>query len=269
MKFKKFTEGISFNGQTFDVRFFSSEEDDIIDIVIPFINESTFDNNIYYFGYKFNKDVPSKIRSKFIHWIKGLDNTKPDVDTIENLVTFPLVELNKEVNLSTFSCTLYPRSERSDLTKVIQRSALNIIPSMNISSFELIKTMPKDIEFDWDKFDANYEGEIGDYQYRQIRDYIDNTLMPRIHALEYFSIAKEVKYKYRPYIKNYLHFDNAEQEKSFKALNGGNILILDDINTSGSTLREILKIVRMLVPESRIYIFTLIGNKDSMEEPNG
>ena len=265
MKFKKVNEGISFNGETFDVRFFSNSEEDIVDIVIPFVHESTFDNNVYYFGYQFNKDVPSKIRSKFIHWIKGLEDDKPDVDTIENLVAFPLVELNKEVNLSTFSCTLYPRSERSDLTRLIHRSALNIIPSMKICSFELIKTMPQDVEFDWDKFDANYEGDIGDHQYSQIRNFIDNTLMPRIHTLKYFSIAQEVKSKYRPYIKNYLKFENAEQEAAFKALNGGNIIILDDINTSGSTLREILKIVRMLVPESKIYIFTLIGNKEEEE----
>lgn len=261
MKFKRVNEGISFNGKTFDVRFFDSSDDDIIDIVIPFVYESTFDNNVYYFGYQFNKDVPSRIRSKFIHWIKGLEDDKPDIDTIENLVAFPLVELNKEVNLSTFSCTLYPRSNRSDLTRLIQRSAFHIIPSMNISSFELIKTLPKNIEFDWDKFNADYEGEIGDHQYTQIKEYIENTLMPRIHSLEYFSIAQNVKYKYRPYIKNYLSFENPEQETAFKALNGGNILILDDINTSGSTLREILKIIRVLVPESKIYIFTLIGNK--------
>ena len=262
MKFKKVNEGISFNGKTFDVRFFNSSDEDIIDIVIPFVHESTFDNNVYYFGYKFNKDVPSKIRSKFIHWIKGLDDTMPDADTIENLVTFPLVELNKEVNLSTFSCTLYPRSNRSDLTRLIQRSAVNVLPRMNIHSFELIKELPKNIEFDWHQFDFDYDGEIGDHRYQQIRDYIDNNLMPRIHALDYFSIAKEVKPRYRPYIKNYLLFENEAKQEAFKALNGGNILILDDINTSGSTLREILKIVRVLVPDSNIYIFTLIGNKD-------
>lgn len=265
MKFKKVNEGISFNGKTFDVRFFNSSDEDIIDIVIPFVHESTFDNNVYYFGYKFNKDVPSKIRSKFIHWIKGLEDDKPDVDTVENLVALPLVELNKEVNLSTFSCTLYPRSNRSDLTRIIQRSAINVIPRMNIHSFELIKTLPQNIEFDWYQFDNDYTGELGDYQYRQIKEYVNNILLPKIHSLDYFSIAQNVKYKYRPYIKNYLSFENKEQEDAFKALNGGNILILDDINTSGSTLREILKIIRVLVPESKIYIFTLIGNKGEDE----
>ena len=265
MKFKHLKEGISFNGKTFDVRFFSNTEDDIIDIAIPFINESSFDNNIYYFGYQFNKDVPSKIRSKFIHWIKGIGDEKPDADTIENLVAFPLAELNKQVNLSTFSCTLYPRSDRSDLTKLIQRSAINVIPRMNIHSFELVKTLPQNIEFDWYQFDNDYSGELGDHQYVQIKDYVNNTLLPKIHSLDYFSIAQNVKYKYRPYIKNYLSFESDEQEDAFRALNGGNILILDDVNTSGSTLREILKIIRVLVPDSNIYIFTLIGNKDEVD----
>ena len=136
----------------------------------------------------------------------------------------------------------------------------NIVPRNAKRSFELIKNLPENVEFDWEHFDNEYEGEIGDTRYKAIRDHIDNELIPKIKNLEYFSIAANVKPKYRNYIKNYLKFENEADQSAFEAMNGGNILIYDDINTSGATLREILRIVRVLAPDSKIFIFTLIGN---------
>ena len=39
------------------------------------------------------------------------------------------------------------------------------------------------------------------------------------------------------------------------------ILIVDDINTSGSTLTEILRIIKAINNQCEIYIFTLIGKE--------
>lgn len=264
LKFDKLTEGISYDGKTFDVSFFHNNDSDIIDVCVPFIHQTKFDNLTYFFGYQFKPDVSSNVRTKFLHWIKGLDKSNmPSEFTVENLVEPPIAELNKIVNLSTFSCTLYPRSNRSDLTRIIQRSVVHLIPRMNIESFELVKSTPKNIGFDWKQFNLDYQGTIGDHQYQQIKQYIEETLLPKIHNIDYFSIAQNVKYKYREYITNYLQFETTEQEELFRSLNGGNILVLDDINTSGATLTEILKIVRSLAPESKIFIFTLIGNDRS------
>ena len=118
--------------------------------------------------------------------------------------------------------------------------------------------MPKDIYFDWNAFDSDFDGVIGDNQYNQIKDYIDNELLPKIHSLDYFSIADSVKYKYRQYIKNYLTIDN-DTERFIKSVRGGKILVVDDINASGSTLTEILRIIRKINNRCDVYIFTLIG----------
>lgn len=259
---ERLTEGIRYNGKSFVIDYLDNEDSDIIDICFPFIHQTKFDNLTYFFGYDFKENVPSSIRAKFLKWVEGLDKDNvPTEYEIQNLVEPPISELNKLVNLSTFSCTLYPRSNRSNLTKIIQSSVVNILPRMNIESFELVKNIPSNIEFEWKKFNFEYDGEIGDHKYQQIKDYVENTLLPKIHNLEYFSLAENVKYKYRKYITNYLSFSSQQEEDAFKALNGGNVLVLDDINTSGSTLREILRCVRTLAPKSRIFIFTLIGKE--------
>lgn len=45
-----------------------------------------------------------------------------------------------------------------------------------------------------------------------------------------------------------------------------NVLIIDDVTTSGSTLNEILRTLRILNEDNDITIFSLIGRKDLMAE---
>lgn len=261
MKFRRqpLTEGVTFDGNKFDIRLLQSSTDDIIDVAYLTIHQSKLDNNIYYFGYKFKDDVPTSVRSKFLHWIKGLDVTVPEEFFLENFIALPVIELNKRINLNEFSCVLYPRSNRSDLTHTIHRCVLDHLTAQTITSFEFIKTLPSEVTFNWEKFDALYSGELGDNQYQQIKQHVENILLPKIHSQEYFSLAQNVKSKYRPYIQNFLKFESPKHQAAFQAINSGKILIIDDINTSGSTLREIVRIIRSLSPDVDIYIFTLIG----------
>ena len=45
-----------------------------------------------------------------------------------------------------------------------------------------------------------------------------------------------------------------------------NVLVIDDVATSGSTLNEILRTLRILNEDNEITIFSLIGRKDLMAE---
>ena len=45
-----------------------------------------------------------------------------------------------------------------------------------------------------------------------------------------------------------------------------NVLVIDDVTTSGSTLNEILRKLRILNEDNDITIFSLIGRKDLMAE---
>ena len=45
-----------------------------------------------------------------------------------------------------------------------------------------------------------------------------------------------------------------------------NVLVIDDLNTSGSTLNEVLRTLRILNEDNDITIFSLIGCKDLMAE---
>lgn len=259
---KLHTEGLSIKDDKVIVCNTQDSENDLMNLLDTDIYESNFLDNIYYFGYKFNSNASRKDRTTIIKWLKGLGSNNIDDITLRQFIRRPLTALNKRTNVTTFDLIIYPRSERSNLTKVII-SELNKLTSHNTQrkSFELVKSLPNSISFDWEMFNADYDGEIGDNQYNQIQNYIENTLIPKIHDLSYFSIADNVKYKYRPYIQNYLKYETKDQENLIKSIKNGKILIVDDINTSGSTLTEILRIVNTINNDCEIYIFTLIGKE--------
>lgn len=153
---------------------------------------------------------------------------------------------------------MYPKSNRSNLVQtMIEEIGKATSRDMKRCSFELIKKLPSNILFDWQMFEDDHVGN--EQSYKDIKNYVENILLPKVHSLEYFSLAKNVKPKYRKYIQNYLKFDTEEHKKAFENLNGENILVVDDINTSGSTLQEILRIIGSINISCNIFIYTLIG----------
>ena len=92
-------------------------------------------------------------------------------------------------------------------------------------------------------------------------------MLDLIHKKDYFTIAKDVrKAKLRPYITGFLKFASEEDERLCTAIRKQNILVVDDIATSGSTLNEVMRSLRILNEDNKITLFSLLGRKDLMAE---
>lgn len=230
---------------------------DIIDLTsVQLYKKSHFDN-VYWFGYTFTDTASSAARSDFIDRIKGLSSSKINDNDLNTFIIRPLRKFEQAVDLSEISCIIYPRSNRSGLVKNIMTCISEVFPHNTSGiTFEAIKNLPRNIGFDCDRFLNEFNGDSNALS--QIKNYIDNELLPKIHQLDYFSIAKNAKPKYRPYIQNYLIL-NDFVKKSLNLLEDGKILIVDDILTSGASVNEIIKQIRSLNTSNEIYIFTLIG----------
>ena len=57
-----------------------------------------------------------------------------------------------------------------------------------------------------------------------------------------------------------------EDEELCSKIRHQNLLVIDDLTTSGSTLNEILRTLRILNEDNDITIFSLIGRKDLMAD---
>ena len=230
---------------------------DLIDIVEPQLYMSIHDNDVYTFGYRFNDDVDSKSRTEFIRAVKQIGDDPLTDNELEQFIKRPLKYLNNVVNIYQLDCMVYPLSKRSPLVSKIIR-CINDITSheMHRCSFEFVKQAPTNIGFDFESFESDHSEDQG---YNQMLEYVETILIPKLHDLDYFSIAQNVKSKYRPYITGFLDFKDQESADRFAKLQGANILVVDDINTTGSTLHEILRKLGKINNDSNIYVYTLIG----------
>ncbi|OUP73516.1 hypothetical protein B5F08_12765 [Anaeromassilibacillus sp. An172] len=251
--------GVQIVGNDFVFDFEHNSKDDIIEIQTPQIFKSSINNNLYWFGYIFKPHVSSRDRTKFIHYLKGLSEPSISDADLKRFIQRPLQYLSPEVNLANLDCFVYPLSGRSKLVNTMIR-VINQFTGhdTNRVNFEMIKSAPTDVQFDWKLFNSEWDTPETKLQYMQMKKYIEDILIPKIHQQNYFSIAKNVKAKYRPYIKNYLKFASTEESDNFSNLSNANILVIDDINASGSTLNEVLRILNSRNNRCNIYVYTLI-----------
>ena len=139
---------------------------------------------------------------------------------------------------------------------------------------ELVKALPSTISFDMDAYEKQYLDDVLEngrprYTLAQKEDVKQsiNQMIDLIHQKDYFTIAKDVKKsRFRPYMMHFLRFATKADEELCASIRRQNILVIDDVTTSGSTLNEVLRTLRILNEDNKISIFSLIGRKDLMVE---
>lgn len=258
-------EGVQYDKEnnTFIFNFEHDNETDIIKLEHIGKELEAF-NKCFYYGYEFTSDVDSKVRTKFIDSIKfpeSFDSNKDLSLFIQKAVNY----LDSQICLPSYNVVVYPQSMSEINRKML--SYLSRLTDTMYLSIEMVKEVAAKIEFDYERFDVEVLQSIapnGQHRYTQRgKEYVITQIkemMDRIHQNDYFSIARDIKKnKYRPFIKNYYKFPNDETRKIYEKLNETNVLIIDDIVTSGTTISHVLKALRSVNDNNNIVIFSLIG----------
>lgn len=248
------TEGIRQEGNSF---IFDFERDDTSDIVklTEEVKQLQVFGRVFYYAYEFADSVDSATRTKFIHDFK-FDVIPADVRS--KFITRAVDSLDRQAGLDNFSTVIYPESKSDVVSDVLEY--IYMCAHKPMKSFKLIKSLPKDIEFDYEAF-TQTRLDSGNYTDAQKEEVLSNIrrMMDKIHSLDYFSIARDSKYKYRKYLKDFYYFENTEQEKIYANLSDEKVLLIDDVTTSGTTLSLMLQTLKCVFPRE-VVIFSIIGN---------
>ena len=213
------------------------------------------------------------MRSAFIKHVKfsGPIQENPDLATF---IKKAVDNLSHKINLYDYDLVVMPESSskvNDYMLRYIYRFAQPTLRKM-----ELVKNLPANITFDMDAYEQQYLDyvlENGRPRYTAAqKDEAKQSIkqmLDLIHKKDYFTIAKDVrKSRFRPYMMQFLKFASKADEQLCAIIRQQNVLIVDDIATSGSTINEILRTLRILNEDNNITIFSLIGRKDLMADAN-
>ena len=222
-----------------------------------FSNNKKFDN-VYKFGYKFNDNVSKTLRLEFIRKLKGIQNFEND-DEFKKFILKPLDLLKEHIkHIWNIDICLFPQS-RSPINREIEKYLSDLVRTKPFLTFELFKQNMQNVKFDFDRYikdndmvwitDLDKERAI-----KRAEDYIQ-----KIKKRDYFSIAR-MDGKYKKYFTSFLKYDNEKLENIISKKEDMNVLILDDISTTGSTIKEMINYVYTIGGNHNIYIFSIIDN---------
>lgn len=256
--------------QLFRFDFVHDGVDDIISLTSHGYQVQAF-GKCFYYGYEFSDEVSGSVRTAFIKYLKFPLSLK-DEPQLTQFIQKAIDDLNKKINLYDYDMVVMPQSSskvNQYMLRYIYRFAQ---PSLHY--MELVKSLPEDISFDIKGYENQYLNDVlengrpryTEAQKNDVKASVAN-MMDLIHKKDYFTIAKDVKKsRMRPYITHFLRFKSEDDKQLAASIHKNNILIVDDITTSGSTLNEILRSLRILNEDNNITIFSLLGRKDLMIE---
>ena len=260
-------EGVQYDktNDVFTFDFLNDEENDIIHLRSTGLYKSDIYNNCYYFKYKFEDSVDSSLRAKFIEYVKFHENM--DEGDVSIFIIKAVNSLDSAVNLRSFDTIIYPQSISEINRKAI--SYVRLFGRPDFLPFELVKVPPSEIRFDYESYerevlDATHrigDRELPRYTEKQKEDARKkiSEMMDQVKGLDYFSIGRDMKYKYRKYLKNIFKFKSEEEKNAYKKLLKPRVLVIDDIKTSGATINYILETIFKVNPDATVVVFTLIG----------
>lgn len=225
----------------------------------------------FYYGYEFADQVDGAVRSAFIKHVKFSEPLQ-DYPELTEFIKKAVDNLCHQINLYDYNLVVMPESS-SKVNQYMLRYIYRFAQPM-LHSMELVKALPASISFDMNAYEKQYLNDTlengrpryTEAQKAEVRQSI-NQMLDLIHKKDYFTIAKDVKKsRMRPYMMHFLKFANKEDEELCRNIHKQNVLVIDDIATSGSTINEILRTLRILNEDNEIAIFSLIGRKDLMAD---
>jgi len=225
----------------------------------------------FYYGYEFEETVDRDVRGAFIKYLKFGNNLRTDAN-LTGFIKKAVNQLNDKINLYDYDLVIMPESSspvNQYMLRYIYRFAQPALQKM-----EIIKNLPQCISFDMEAYQKQYLDDIlenGRPRYTEVQKAAViasiEEMMALIHEKDYFTIARDVrKSKFRPYVMNFLRFASEADARLCSTIRNQNVLIIDDVTTSGATLNEILRTLRILNEDNTISIFSLIGRADLMAE---
>lgn len=260
---KRVYGGLSFNEKEEPI--FDWYSDDSKKDVVRLTKESSgsFDEDDvrYIYGYQYNPNATEQSKRTFRKFIKNLspDNDVYYEDDVDDFIAYGVLQIEHYEKFSNFGALVHV--EPSKPNSLVDEIGIHIADyiSCSYTDFALIKRMCKDVILDIAKIeqtliDNKYTQINIDKTIRKIQNEFDNL----IDKQKLFTMKKFLPRIIRDSFEDFLIFKNDEDRKLYESLQGVDVLIYDDLLTSGATVKEVIRCLKSIHDENRLTVFVLV-----------
>lgn len=208
------------------------------------------------YGYEFEHSANGRDKKIFRDFIKANALISEDV---QQFVEYGILHLDYIFPLKDLGYAVHPQSRTGhDLIELMSNWIMEYSQA-TMSDFELIKEAYQNVTFDADKARAALRKR--NIPEREINESISEVLR-RFEVLKQtdklFEIKMFVPREIRAGFLNYLKFATDDERIAYEALQGVDVLVYDDLATSGATLREMNRYLNAINPNNRLHSFVLL-----------
>jgi len=255
-------EGIRYEDNEIIFDFSEDNPDDIIPLKLQKYNKKFVSmNNIpTYYAYRINPVYKGSIQSDpRISTIRdAIKNVNINQGDFTQLITKAFINFDQNiVNISSYDLIVLPQSSSPLLTQVVNSLGRKYGTAVEVIDSAFVKNKITDITVD-PQIIQQIRTKHGDKK----ANYIANRYEKLIKSAE---VNGEFKMKkiptsmgFRRGITNFLHINNNREDAIFKQVYGGNVLIIDDIITSGTTMVEMARLLEDL-GANEVNAFGILG----------
>lgn len=220
----------------------SDEPEDLVKLEGTCVHITKFNKYIRCYGYKVNKTPLNKSsRNKFLSYIKA-ESTPMRLELINRCIE----DFYSKCNIKDFDCVIKTPSKSSLNDDVVNELC-------KFDDFQLIDASKKPVEhleLDMEEIDSKFKKDYKENFIKYLQNIIDTNKKSGKFSISTF------KPQYRNFIKPMITFGDINIDNNSST----NLLIIDDIFTSGSTINMILKLLRDIDFRGNIVILTLFQN---------
>ena len=214
----------------------------------------------YVYGYEYSPNSSLSEQKILRDYLKSNILGNDDVfDFIEN----GILRLDRVKDLNSFGCFVSTASSKSP--SLVDEILLQLSNYVTLYySFKLIKETYEHVNFDEEKAREALRNS-GRVKTKTQEDKLIQKFIDHFNELKKSGCLFEMKRinptVLRSSLSNFLKFNSSDEEEVYRSLDGIKVLLFDDFLTSGSTIKEMIRILKSINPNNTLTVFVLINQK--------
>lgn len=252
--------GVYLDGGTPMFDFDEDYPEDILTLHEDCSGEYDDDGVKYVYAYSYRSNADKKQIGLFRNYIKGkYSDLFSTNDEVRDFVEAGVLKLGDYVPFDSFGAIVNIQPTKIPALVNIIRDQLEYYINHIEFDFTLVKQTYENVSFDAEKA-ANALRKFK-YSESRIMETIEKVLQ-EFDALKktgrLFEMKKFLPVAIREGFTDYLVFQSDEEKNIYQSLQGTNVLIYDDLITSGSTVKEVIRYLRAINDKNTLTVFILV-----------